>query len=53
MTKKPETVRSDEIFENDMDGLVYKTGIYKNGKQDGLWEYFDLNGFLNETIEFQ
>ena len=29
MTNKPETVRADEIFENDMDGLVYKKNSQK------------------------
>ena len=40
----------EEFYDN---GQLEFRRNYKNGKEDGLWEYFDEDGNLTETQEWK
>ena len=40
----------EEFYEN---GQLKSKGNYKDGKEDGLWEYFDEDGKETKTEEWK
>ena len=35
------------------DGKLNRKEIYKNGKKDGVWEWYDSEGNVKNTIAFR